>query len=84
MNGPLGNLASFCAGTLRLAWLGHVRPVTGAEAGGTGRAAQPGEIAGGRPLGEIIARRAVRCGNRQPDAAARFERVHTILSRGRE
>lgn len=54
------------------------------HAGGTGRAAQPGEIAGGRPLGEIIAKRAVRSRNRDPEAAARFERVHTILSRGRQ
>lgn len=83
MNGHLSNLAAFCAGTLRLAWLGHVRPVTGSEAGGTGRAAREGADAWHRPVGELIARRAVRTRNRDSDAAARFERVHTILSRGR-
>lgn len=31
----------------------------------------------------LIHRRAMRSSNRRPDAAARFVRVHTILSRGR-
>lgn len=31
----------------------------------------------------LIARRAVRVNNRNPEAAARYERVHAILSRGR-
>lgn len=83
MNGPLGNLAAFCAGTLRLAWLGHVRPVTGSEAGGTGGADDAGDAAWHRPLGEIIASRSVRVSNRDAATVAAYRRIHTILSRGR-
>ena len=34
-------------------------------------------------LDVLLAKRAMRTCNRKPDAAARFVRVHTILSRGR-
>jgi hypothetical protein len=34
-------------------------------------------------LDVLLAKRAMRTCNRSPDAAARFVRVHTILSRGR-
>ena len=33
-------------------------------------------------LDVMIARRAVRVGNRHPDAVARYERVHHALARG--
>ena len=36
------------------------------------------------PLDAIIARRAVRLNNRSREAAARYERVNTILARGRK
>ena len=55
----------------------------GATAGRDSSAAPEGAGAWDRPIGEIIARRAIRTRNRDRDAAARFERVHTILSRGR-
>jgi hypothetical protein len=32
----------------------------------------------------LIARRAMRLHNRNPERAARFERVHTILARGKK
>ena len=35
-------------------------------------------------LDVMIARRAVRVGNRRPDAVARYERVHHALARGRK
>ena len=35
-------------------------------------------------LNLLIARRAVRVGNRRPDAVARYERVHHALARGRK
>lgn len=36
------------------------------------------------PLDAIIARRAVRLNNRKPDAARAYERVQTILARGKK
>lgn len=36
-----------------------------------------------RPNAEWIARRAVRVGNRCPERAGAYERVHTILARGK-
>ena len=35
-------------------------------------------------LDTLIARRALRVGNRQADVAARYERVHLTLARGRK
>ena len=35
-------------------------------------------------LDVLVARRAVRVGNRRPDAVARYERVHNVLARGRK
>lgn len=84
MNGHISNLAAFVRGASRLAWLGHIRPVTGTEAGGTGRAAREGADAWHRPVGEIIASRSARVSNRDAATVAAYRRVHTILSRGRE
>lgn len=86
MNGRLGNIASACGRVAGLA-LRRIAPTRavgqGADAGRDSSAAREGAGAWDRPIGEIIARRAIRTGNRQPDAAARYERIHTILSRGR-
>ena len=86
MNGHLGNIIAATATAYRLA-LRRIAPTRavgqGAATGRDSSAAPEGAGAWDRPIGEIIARRAIRSGNRQPDAAARYERVHTILSRGR-
>lgn len=68
----------------RLAQAGHwlsallSRAVRGRDSGPS--PARPGV---GRDVDLIIARRAIRLNNRSPEATARYERVHTILDRGR-
>lgn len=47
------------------------------------RGPSPTRPAVGRDVDLIIARRAIRLNNRSPEATARYERVHTILDRGR-
>lgn len=86
MNGRLGNIIAVTTGAYRLA-LRRLAPTwtvgQGTYAGRDSRAAREGAGAWDRPIGEIIARRAVRIGNRQP-AAARYEAIHAILMQGRK
>ncbi len=87
MNGRLGNIAAFCRGMSGLvrSRIAPTRAVgQGAATGRDSSTAPEGAGAWDRPVGEIIARRAIRTRNRDADAAARFERVHTILIRGRQ
>lgn len=85
MNGRLGNIASACgrvAGLVR-SRIAPTRAVgQGATAGRDSSPAREGAGAWDRPIGEIIARRAVRSRNRKPSEAAAYERIHTILSQG--
>lgn len=87
MNGPLGNIAAFAGRIARLA-RGHFAPTgamgQGAHTGVAGRGDGAGDEAWHRPIGEHIARRALRVCNRDRDLAAAYERKHTILSRGRQ
>lgn len=55
----------------------------GTTAGGDSRATREGAGAWDRPIGEIIARRAIRVCNRDPKLIAAYEHKQTILSRGR-
>lgn len=86
MNGRLGNLIASTAGAYRLA-LRRITPTRavgqGAAAGRDSSAAPEGAGAWDRPIGEIIARRAIRVCNRDPRLIAAYEHKQTILSRGR-
>ena len=86
MNGPIGNILAVTRRAFGVALRRHAPIGTVGQGTATGRdsrSAREGAGAWDRPIGEIIARRAIRTRNRDADAAARFERIHTILSRGR-
>lgn len=86
MNGRLGNIASACGRIAGLA-LRRIAPTgavgQGTSTGGDSSAAREGAGAWDRPIGEIIARRAIRVCNRDPKLIAAYEHKQTILSRGR-
>lgn len=86
MNGRVRNLVAATVGAYRLA-LRRLTPTRavgqGAHAGRDSSAAREGAGAWDRPIGEIIARRAIRVCNRDPKLIAAYEHKQTILSRGR-
>lgn len=75
---------AFRGGTGWLASAGHwIGALLSRAIHGRDRGPSPARPAVGRDVDLIIARRAIRLNNRSPEATARYERVHTILDRGR-
>ena len=86
MNGRLSHILAVTRRAFGLVRRG-VSPIgtvgQGTATGRDSRAAPEGAGAWDRPIGEIIARRAIRVCNRDPKLIAAYEHKQTILSRGR-